>query len=1176
MKYPNNVLGLSIRYYFLSIFFINGLVNENLAQSVRQQIYAVSPVAANFVKAGSVPINLSSGVVEYAIPFYEIRLDDFSWNIQFNYSFAGLRLEEQPGDLGLGWSLAGFGGSVTREIRGLPDEHPRGYFGSENRNQYVNNFNSTADLPLTIIQDFVSGKYDAEPDRFIVSVGDLSFSFFINGTNCSNCPLTEQQISVSSNADLAKVIFQWDKIEITDAEGVVYLFQEKETSSFYSADVYIQEKMQFYTGAWHLSSITTPTGRQLKFLYDKKTIRQISHGETYDRTASPFGERIRIDCGALGGINNSGYAQEIFLRDISHQRFWSSSEIHTPFLRSIHWNNNELVVIRKEGLETPVAPLIDSIIVRNSNRMLIKAAALNYERQARTLLDRIVVGEDEIYDFDYFQVTIPTIEKPSEGSFIDPQQNPYAQDYWGFANGKGNSSAIPELGGDRRPDLNTALQGALRIINWPTGGITKIYYEQNKVRISAQDYMDLEPEQSNREFSFDLVTGQNRPASSSKTVVFDKPTFARISHQAFLKGTSGQLTADFQPLTGCAGVNCQTYYSYAVQMRSRFPEKTPFFSPVFGVALTGDVLGQDCRGFEACAQEGIDQWILIEPGTYLIDARISNSEYGIFQMQIEFFDPDADKKSPSFYDVPAAGIRVSRTKDCPDPGSESGCIQKIYQYKKDDGFSSGIYLTKLDQEFTYQVYDAVNCRNGQDGSEPGTLPLYFEWNYPAIRKYFRSLSPLISNAGSPVYYDRVEILDDVAATSGREVKYFRPTIWGLTGSYPYTPLPEDKIHGIIQKTEWISGAGHLVRTFTSDHQVVGLLNNPNSSYGLVFGISKEYRYTPLLNTDQPENIFKASYLIKKYIPELPSKRLLISEFDDDRQGVLKEKFYRYNMRLQLKSDSIMSSNGSVYVTTYQYPPDKTEAEYQLLANKNRISIPIETNRLIDGKLFESQQIRFRDWFGNEKIIEPVKIQRLRSNTTITDTEYLEYGLKGNPKRLIDRDGINKILIWNNDQDQLLAEVYGANSNEVFYTSFEEGEMEGNSGSGDSYCGQKSRIGGFSHQMSGLDMKTIYRLSWFEKDQSGSWSLNTRNVKPESMSYSIKLTGQIDDVRFHPVGAEMTTYTTEPLLGPTSVTSPDLQTRFYQYDSSGRLIQITDSEKNILAHYNYQYGKKNEN
>lgn len=63
---------------------------------------------------------------------------------------------------------------------------------------------------------------------------------------------------------------------------------------------------------------------------------------------------------------------------------------------------------------------------------------------------------------------------------------------------------------------------------------------------------------------------------------------------------------------------------------------------------------------------------------------------------------------------------------------------------------------------------------------------------------------------------------------------------------------------------------------------------------------------------------------------------------------------------------------------------------------------------------------------------------------------------------------------------------------------------------------------------------------------------------------------VDDVRFLPVNAKMTTYTYSPLVGMTSSTDTNGYTTYYDFDGLGRLIRTRDFNGNIIKQYDYHY------
>lgn len=67
---------------------------------------------------------------------------------------------------------------------------------------------------------------------------------------------------------------------------------------------------------------------------------------------------------------------------------------------------------------------------------------------------------------------------------------------------------------------------------------------------------------------------------------------------------------------------------------------------------------------------------------------------------------------------------------------------------------------------------------------------------------------------------------------------------------------------------------------------------------------------------------------------------------------------------------------------------------------------------------------------------------------------------------------------------------------------------------------------------------------------------------------------VDEVRLHPEGAEMVTYTYFPFIGVASKVDPNQRATFYEYDSSHRLSVIRDQDKNVIKTFDYHYVQEN--
>lgn len=1128
--------------------------------------YAVSPKAGELARSGRLPVNGSSGQIRLQLPVETVRAAGYDWPVTLNYAYNGLRLDEPPSEVGLGWSLAGAGGAIVREVRGLPDEHPRGYWGVQSRRSWVNDIATGKDVPLSVLKDFAGGLYDAEPDRFIVSAGPLSFSFVINGEGCGTC--APSGLSVTPDPGGARIRFGWHAVEITDDDGVVYLFDVLETAGFHSAHPVNQDEMPQYVSAWHLSRIQPMTGLPIEFDYGRTSIRSVQYTEQYDRTAAASGIRVDIDCSTVGESFNSGFRGQQQFRELSHRQSHQVTDMQVPFLSDIRWADGGLRFLRTPEPDGNGLPTVDQVRWLDRDGRAIRSMSFSYDRQARRLLRRLMTDSIVVHGFEYFPIDIPHVV-PAGESVSTGRVSPYAQDFWGFANGRQNTSSIPEKGADRRPNFEAARQGAMRRVIWPTGGSTEIKYEPNRVRVTPAEVADVEPAAPNRSKSMAVYSAAGEQKEESASIEFTRVTFVRISHQVFLKGVSGRIVGSFYPRNGCATGNCQDLYRYAREQRELNPDTAPRFVPIFAFDLTGDVVQSGCGQYDVCESRSVDQWIRIEPGVYDFDVRIDQASSAAVQVFLEWYDVDPDQCNPAYFDVDAAGIRVSETADC--ALDDSPCVRRLYRYTEEDGFSSGRWLNTIDLEYAYRVHDAVDCRDHTASTLQGfpSLPLYLSWSYTAVSRQFRTLNPLLLQSGSPVGYSRLELWDDAEASRGREVFSFHTGDRGHTGAYPYSPKVADPKDGLMWRHQFIRAGDSAVvqesEEWLSSFSPADLQAVP---MGLVFGRGEDFRYTPTGGSEPVEDLLKKAIRITPYPAEPARVALTMRKADRFESGRFTiEHHYRYNERLQLRSDSTINSDGTTVKHVWQYPEDAAGLEWKALIALNATGIPIRRETLINGVVRQTEREVYRVWPQSGDRPAREKTESSADGHRVISTQVLARTTDGFPSEVVNRDGIRTALVWDVNGRDRLAVVEGASIRDVWFNGFESdasiGVIEG-----EAHTGRRYSERGIPFTRSGLTAGGKFRLQWWRRTVSG-WSLQEQElVASQSGSVSVFLEGPVDDVRFFPADARMTSYTINPLLGVTSQTDPNGKTRFFEFDSLGRLRLIRDHNGDIVRRHRY--------
>ena len=227
----------------------------------------------------------------------------------------------------------------------------------------------------------------------------------------------------------------------------------------------------------------------------------------------------------------------------------------------------------------------------------------------------------------------------------------------------------------------------------------------------------------------------------------------------------------------------------------------------------------------------------------------------------------------------------------------------------------------------------------------------------------------------------------------------------------------------------------------------------------------------------------------------------------------------------------------------------------------------------------------------------------------TQQTFDAYDKKGNILQQTGRDQIPASQLYSYENSLPIAQIIGAGHNQLAHTSFEapdeatfsigffkdrEGNFEWKNGDAsfhsDAHTGQRSYSGSeivfkdlpagryliscWAKQREGNSNLTVYFSNPSTAQEAGTdwtyleWTFNTENGISELPIFSNG--NLIDEVRIHPVGAQMTTYTYDPLIGVTSETDANNITTYYEYDNHNRLQLLKDQHKDIRQRYQYVY------
>jgi YD repeat-containing protein len=313
---------------------------------------------------------------------------------------------------------------------------------------------------------------------------------------------------------------------------------------------------------------------------------------------------------------------------------------------------------------------------------------------------------------------------------------------------------------------------------------------------------------------------------------------------------------------------------------------------------------------------------------------------------------------------------------------------------------------------------------------------------------------------------------------------------------------------------------------------------------------------------------------------LHSKKEILYDDGDVNKKIETESLYYYENpdHNQITRTQAIDSRGKTTKQILQYAEDLAGNELgsDLLKEAHIHSQVLRQTTFIDEAPVAKTEIQYDDKNGNLVPAFVVEYANGIDEASKVANEYDAYGNVVNTVEVIEEDangvmivpGANKSYVWGYGHSFPIAQIENARHTDVFHTSFEDDE--GNSEDYDSKAGRKSRTGGYNKPLANLT-NGAFLLTYWAKTVNG-WVLETDNVTVTTGTYTINIDAekQVDDIRFCPAAARMTTCTYDPFVGITSVTDNNNIITHYEYDNLGRLKLVKDKDQKIIRNFYYHY------
>ncbi|MBX3240742.1 MAG: hypothetical protein KIT80_00100 [Chitinophagaceae bacterium] len=1121
-----------------------------------------SPNASELGRYGNIPVSLFTGAVNQSVPIENIQIGNHPLSISISYNSTGIRVSQEASHIGLGWTLNA-GGVITRSVLGLPDEE---YYLTPNAKEVpVGELEPKDDFPYFLgLAENVS--YDSQPDMFYFNFEGGSGRFFFD---------QDKKPHLSKHDNLKINWITTNRFEIITENGYKYIFEDVEMSSNDNkiGTVY------YFPSAWYLSGIELPNGTEIvSFTYD-----------TYSTFSKQYQSKTFTESFSMYSPYGAGYWCSSDLPEDNGGIYTTS--IEAKILKKVEFRTGKVEFFHSGRLDHLAERKIDKIVVSNLKGIIREHAfqysyfndsAIVLETDFKRLkLEKLISKDKNLNTVSQYEFLYEELEAL-------PQKTSFAQDHWGYYNGKNNNPHLvptykytytdhtgawpmEKPGADRSSDGDYMKSGVLNQIKYPTGGYTNFTYEANDIGGGTQ-----------------MVYSEY---SVTKSVITDiqNNIFTRELTFAINKdATNAIITANFPSAEYLDqnGIKCHPTFSF------------------LNVTQANAVINIDNFSF---TQETFMGSVTLESNnTYKIivnetDSRCYNSAtytpYLESELRVVFMDVDTTIP-PVQVDIPKEKVGGLRIKKIENYNNSNG-LTEIRSFDYSDGYnlSSGKLMERPLYEYTYGF--RVNNPTDPNDSNPD-CPVY-TCNF-LIRKA-SSFIDLGTVQGSHICYTKVSESFGTEGENGKiEYEYSFVTDPGgggnAPGEFPFPPATSyDFYRGNLIKQTTYNKDNEIVRVITNQFNTKiidtitalrvakreGGINyqicldptqfvDPvpfndhfiNANYYLFSGLSRiqetsDVKYLPAGNL---ETITRYDYFHDNTIPS----SIEAEQSDGERTTVYNTFYYDYDT-----GTSFVDYMSDKHIL---FPIEKVEV------------IKIGMNNFITAASLSKYEVGLPSEVYKAAITNPVPLSswkfsnrslgQLPTNNTFgtfnPDASYskkyslTDYDRYNNLLEQQKSDDIRQSYMWGYDSTYPVASVVNAAAKDIFHTSFEDGD--GNSSDGDAKTGKKSKTDGFTKSLTGLTSGT-YILSYWQKSGS-NWNYHESTITVTGSAYTINLANQIDEVRFYPKKAQMTTYTYDPLMGMTSQTDINNQTAYYEYDDFGRLKYVLDKDRNVIKVIGYQY------
>lgn len=1164
----------------------------SLAYSFAQELPRIitpPPTAFELTKQGSLPIGLNTGTPSVNIPIDNYSTPNINVPINLSYSSNGIKVNQLTSNVGLGWSL-NIGGVISRVVRGKEDESHRLSHPIKEINRLdVSEIENLVSQPtnaeeIDVDPDIVKflyegGNYDSvdtESDLFSYSFMGMSGKIvFDNIGNIRTIPHSNLRIVYNLDLDSKGSGFL-----ITAPNGVRYYFSNKEIlySRSNSNIGPVSPPEQGYTSSWYLTKVEHPKGDFVNFIYDEENIEE--------RYVSNISQSLELP-------NNYPWVD---------YRFPNTSGIVTT--------STDSRVLRKRLVEINGSSegrmIIDHLVLHPdpsifNYRLISKIKKVDKEDK---VINEVVLDYISTDNHKFFLNNVQFPEPKNRYSFEYNDMNSYpkrfsnSQDFWGYYNGENNMTILPDLEkvypvfnihtdnlANRDPNPDYSKIGLLNKVIYPSKGYSELIYESNDYYGSESVYtsqpdvqVSLEGSVANSVFFRTVDIGQD--AEFESKINFSATFFSTECEDDGIKSNNVSIT------------------------EARGEVKLYDITNNI-LVFSGEIIGNN----------GYNESVNIEPDTEYKLEIINETHFPFgdcvrIDAKLIYSSVEFTKKN-----IITGGNRIKYAKDYGHNGEMLNSKRYYYSSMDDLNTSSGDAYEKglghVSSRISYisdlvirsqpyislsssgrfpitnsgssnVYYRKVTVSNGGDNFENGGEEHKFNLSKDGPGEVLlgsESVIPNFTNFGwsnglekSVKFFKKPDNVQDTKtvvkeitnnyvldSTIAEVANYYISKKYDFVVGTPVSPTYKCKANDLEGQTYfWQCTTNHSHRIATSDFGSAVFYSPDENGLGPVTVNNMRCR-KPYANSNNVLVHTINHQCYGKEVDDVVSYPNLIRNL-----SVVKYKsnsyWYYLNQKIEAQYD-VNGENPIVRTTNYYYDnenhllPTRTEitnSKGEILQNKTYYAHDLNDQQLIDehriaeslklesykdGVLLSTQETEYASDHNSEDLYLPKFIKTLKGSSENNVLEerivYHNYDDKGNPLEVSKKDGTHIVYIWGYNQTQPIAKIENTTYSQV-----------------SSYL---------------LSLQTLS-----DADDDRTTDEVDANGTITYLGSEGALRAKLQELREALPGAQVTSFTYDPLIGVTSITDPRGQTVYYEYDEFNRLEFVKDKDGNILSENKYNY------